>query len=60
MELSKNTLKQIMKIVKDCEAVQTSAESRYTKEQEKLMAYDSICTIIVAYEAICPILESEE
>ena len=39
-------IKDIMEIVQDCEAVQDSNESAYTKEQAKISAYDEIRAIL--------------
>ena len=37
-----NMLEDIMRIIQECEDVQESNESRYTKEQAKISAYNEI------------------
>lgn len=41
-----NKINEIIKIITDCEAVQQSHESDYTKEKEKIHAYDAIREVI--------------
>ena len=42
----KQMLEEIKEIIEACESVQESQESRYTKEQEKMSAYDRIKEIV--------------
>lgn len=39
-------IEEIIKIIYDCESIQKSNESEYTKKQEKINAYNSICELI--------------
>lgn len=41
-----NIFEDILIIVSDCEAIQTSNESEYTKEQAKITAYDEIMEML--------------
>lgn len=41
-------MRQIKDIISDCQAIQDSNESRYTKEQAKLTAYDEIAEVMRA------------
>jgi flagellar biosynthesis chaperone FliJ len=45
-----NTIDQIRQEIEDCEAVQNSNESDYTKEQAKLSAYEHIREIVCGKE----------
>lgn len=42
-----NTINDITEIVLNCEAIQQSNESEFTKEQAKLASYDEIRAVIV-------------
>lgn len=44
--LSDCKIKEIEQIIKDCEEVQDSHESAYTKQQEKISAYNNIKTLL--------------
>lgn len=48
--LNKDVLERIQNIIADCTDIQNSNESRYTKEQEKLAAYDVIVELIEGIE----------
>lgn len=41
------TIKEIQRIVSDCEDVQNSTTSKYTKEREKVYAYDQIARLVM-------------
>lgn len=41
-----NIFEGIFRIIRDCEAVQNSNESDFTKEQAKLAAYDYIVEVL--------------
>lgn len=45
-EMTGNTINDITEIILNCEAVQNSNESEYTKEQAKLSAYDDILAVL--------------
>ena len=45
-ELIKLHAKEIAQIIMDCEFVQNSNESAYTKECEKKSAYEEICNLV--------------
>lgn len=42
-----NILEDIMQIIQDCEDIQESNESSYTKEQAKISAYNEIKELII-------------
>ena len=44
--LMKEHLSSILRIVQDCQDLQTSRESNYTKEQAKISAFDEIAEIL--------------
>lgn len=44
--MEKYYIEQILAVIKECEEVQHSNESEYTKEQEKISAYQAIKDIL--------------
>lgn len=46
----KRILDEIKKLVSDCEEYQESNDSRYHKEQEKIIVYDQIVDILKGVE----------
>lgn len=44
--MEQDQIRQITEIIRDCEEIQTSGESEYAKEQEKVSAYNRIKDVL--------------